>query len=59
MSEEKWLRDVNSEIDRYIDIDLWSLERLAVQNDVEVSYILERYRDKMTHRINKILKEGV
>ena len=56
MKEEQWITDIKSKIETQIELNLWSLEMLAEENDVELSYVLETYRDKMTHRINKIVK---
>ena len=56
MSEEKWLKDIKEKIDQEIELNLWSLERLAKENDVEVDYVLETYRDKVVHKINKRVK---
>lgn len=56
MSEEKYITDIKAKIETQIEMNLWSLEMLAEQNDVELDYVLETYRDKMVHRINKIVK---
>ena len=59
MSEEKWLTDINKSIDHYVELDIYTLEKLAERNDVEVSYVLETYRDKIVYKINNMLKQGL
>ena len=54
--EEKWVSDIKEKIDKEVELNLWSLERLAVQNDIDINYVLETYRDKVVYRINNILK---
>lgn len=56
MSEERWLTDIKNRIEEEVDLNLWSLERLAEENDVEVNYVLETYRDKMVYKINKMTR---
>lgn len=56
MSEEKWVKDIKEKIDTEIELNVWSLEKLAVQNDIDLNYVLEVYRDKIVHRINKMTK---
>ena len=54
--EEQWITDIKNKIETQVEMNLWSLEMLAEQNDVELSYVLETYSDKMTYRINNIVK---
>ena len=54
--EEQWITDINNSIDHYVDLDIYTLEKLAEKNYVETDYVLERYRDKLLYKINKILK---
>ena len=54
--EEKWVAELKEKINKEVELNVWSLERLAEQNDVELEYILETYRDKMVYKINNMLK---
>ena len=54
--EEQWITDIKGSIDQYVDLDISAIELLAEECEVEVSYVLERYRDKVTRKINKKLK---
>lgn len=56
--EEKWLIDINDRIDTEVDIDIHCLEKLASCYNIELDYILERYRDKVVYKINKLLKHS-
>ena len=59
MSEEKWLKDIKRSIDVEVELNIESLIELAERNDIEVGYVLETYRDKMTYRINKIVNQSL
>lgn len=56
MKEEKWITDIKNTIDDYVKWDITSIENLARIHDVEVDYVLERYRDRVVYSINKKLK---
>ena len=57
MSKEKWVEDINNTIDLYASCDIETIRKLAERNDVEVYYALEKYRDLIVYKINKMVKE--
>ncbi len=54
--EDNYIIDILKKIDTEIELNLWSLERLARNNDIDINYVLETYRDKIVYRINKMTK---
>lgn len=56
MSEEKWLKDINDIIDFHADCDIEVMKKVAEENDIDVNYVLEKYKDKIAYKINKMVK---
>ena len=57
MSEEQYIKDIKEKVDQYVQWDITAIQNLAKLNHIEEGYVLELYRDKVTHKINRLLKD--
>lgn len=54
MADEKWLEEAKDKIDREVDLQLWSLEHLAVQENLDREWVLETFASKLAYKIKTL-----
>lgn len=56
MADEKWLEEAKGKIDSEVDLQIWSLERLAENENLDIAWVIETFANKVAYKANKVNK---
>ena len=58
MADEQWLKEAKEKIDSEVDLQIWSLERLAEKENLDVEWVNETFANKFAYKIKEVNKNN-